>query len=154
MDIQLRLLFCTFISLSSITAAAQLKEVETSGEWLTIGRVKYAGPDKASLKFLPGGKDTTYLLLMRDYRYELKEYFSIRFKSDGSSLAALYNIMMSFFEGDNKKNKKYDKTFSLGNTMVHIQHYKRIEGSGIMLSTGDGHIIFSKGEVQKLFGKK
>ena len=132
-------------------AGAQLKELEPSGEWKLVGQVKYAGPAKASLKYLATGKDTSYLLLMRDDRYELKEFFSITFNGSGGTLESFQKLLFSFFEDEHKKDRKYEKTFSLGATLVHVQHYKRLTGATIMLTTKEGYILFTKNELEKLF---
>ncbi len=141
-----------FVLLFTLQASAQLKEHEPVANWKLIGQVKYAGPTKASLKYMLIGKDTTYLLMMRDDRYELKEFFSITFNGSGGTLAAFRNLLFSFFEQEHKKDKKYEKTFSLGTTLVHVQHYKKLTGATIMLTTKEGYILFTKNELERLFG--
>ncbi len=143
-----------FASLITASSHAQLTEIKPAGEWQTIGVVKWAGPPKASLKFLPGKTDTAYLLMMRDERYELKQFFSISFNGQGGTLQSFYTLLLSFFEKENRKNKKYEKTFRLGTTMVHVQHFKKLTGAYVMLSTNEGNILLNEGEIKKLFGRK
>lgn len=135
----------------NVQAGAQLKELEPVAEWKLVGQVKYAGPAKASLKYMATGNDTTYLLTMRDDRYELKEFFSISFNGSGGTLTAFRNLLFSFFEEEHRKDKKYEKTFSLGTTLVHVQHYKKLTGATIMLTTKEGYILFTKKDLEKLF---
>jgi hypothetical protein len=149
-----KIFYIAFLILAATPVQAQLKEIEPSGEWQTLGVVKYVGAAKASLRFLPAQHDTTYLLVMRDARYELKNYFSIRFRSDGEALAALYDILLSFFQKENRKNKDYQKIFNLGDERVHVQHFRQLTGNQIMLTTHDGYILLGEGEIKKLFGKK
>lgn len=143
-----------FLVAAVLFTQAQLKELSISRDWQTLGEVKYVGPAKASLRYLPGKSDTTYLLLMRDSRYELKDYFSIRFNSEGGALGNLYQILISFFKKENRKNKNYEKLFNLGDQRVFVQHYRQLTGHQVMLSTNDGHILLGEGEINKLFDKK
>lgn len=143
----------SFMSIGLLTHA-QLKELSRSTDWQTLGEVKYVGPAKASLQFIPGKPDTTYLLLMRDSRYELKEYFSIRFSGEGGTLENLYEILISFFKKENRKNKNYEKLFNLGDQRVFVQHYRQLTGHQVMLSTNDGHILLGEGEIKRLFNRK
>ena len=150
-------LLLTVLSLyciSCISLQAQLTEIKPAGDWQIFGQVKYVGAAKASLEYKPGKSDTTYLLLMRDSRYELKEYFSIRFNSNGETLGNLYELLISFFKKENRKNKNYSKLFYLGEKRVFVQHFKQLTGHQIMLSTDDGRILFGEGEVERLFNKK
>ena len=65
------------IFLSAI-ATAQISEIKTeSPDWILYGQVKYVGPAKASLQYIPNETDSTFLLLLWDQRPELKNYFSI-----------------------------------------------------------------------------
>ena len=149
-----RFMFLLLVLLPGQVINAQLKEIDSFAEWKLIGQVKYAGPAKASLKYLKQDSDTSYLLLMRDDRYELREFFSIRFESKDETLKNFHDLLMSFFDKENRKDKDYDRTFQLGSEMVHVQHMKRLTGAGIMLTTNDGYIIFTRGELDKLFGKQ
>lgn len=145
-------LFC--LLLASVRASAQLKELPMPRDWQLLGQVKYVGAAKATLEFMPGNPDTTYLLLMRDYRYELKNYFSIRFNGSGGTLENFYTILLSFFQKENRKNKNYVKLFSLGNVKVHVQHYRQLTAHQVMLTTDDGTILLGEGEIKRLFGRK
>jgi len=148
-----KLLTVAFFILAAISTDAQLKEFKSTGDWQLIGQVKYAGTPKASLKYLVTGGDTTYLLTMRDDRYELKEFFSITFQNINGTFQQFSEILFSFFEKEHRKDKSYERTFSLGNTMVHVQHYKKLTGASIMLTTKEGYILLTKGELERLFGK-
>ncbi len=138
----------------SLCTHAQLTEIKPSGDWELLGQVKYVGPAKASLEYQAGTNDTTYLLLMRDSRYELKEYFSVRFKGEGGTLNNLFELLISFFTKENRKNKDYSKLFYLGDKKVFVQHFKQLTGHQVMLSTDDGRILFTEGEVKRLFNRK
>ncbi len=82
----MKIIYLFIVLLYVQTGFGQLKEISVSKDWQIFGQVKYVGAAKASLEYKPGKSDTAYLLLMRDSRYELKEYFSIRFNSDGETL--------------------------------------------------------------------
>jgi len=131
---------------------AQLTEKET-GNWQPIGKLKFGGITKASLEYQNTGRDTTYLLFVKDFREQPKDnYFSIQFKNTDGTFSKLYAILKSFFLPENKKNKNYSRTFQLGNTTVNVSHKILITGRGIMFYTKEGYANWSERDVDKLFG--
>jgi hypothetical protein len=134
-------------------AHAQLEERE-SADWKVIGRLKFGGITKAKMEYTVSGNDTTYLLFIKDVRDQPKDnYFGITFKSVDGTYEKLYTILKSFFLPENKKDRKYSRTFNLGKTGVHVQHYQLITGRGVMFSTTEGHTYWSSKDIDKLFGK-
>jgi hypothetical protein len=138
---------------------AQLEEVKDKIEWTTLGELKWLGTIKAQLQYTDNGKDTTYLLYLKDEQTlknsndrSVIKHFSIIFHSSSNTLEELKSILFSFFEEENVKNKKYDRTFRLGNTMVNVQHYSKLTAKAIMFYTKEGYIILNKRELTKLFG--
>ena len=131
---------------------AQLTEKET-GNWQPIGKLKFGGITKASLEYQNTGRDTTYLLFVKDFREQPKDnYFSIQFKNTDGTFGKLYTILKSFFLPENKKNKNYSRTFQLGNTTVNVSHKILITGRGIMFYTKEGYANWSEKDIDKLFG--
>ncbi len=131
---------------------AQLTEKEPV-KWQPIGKLKFGGITKASLEYQYNGRDTTYLLFVKDFREQPKDnYFSIHFKSTDDTFSKLYTILKSFFLPENKKNKNYSRTFQLGNTTVNVSHKVLITGRGIMFYTKDGYTNWSERDIDKLFG--
>lgn len=131
---------------------AQLTEKET-GKWEPIGKLKFGGITKASLEYQFNGRDTTYLLFVKDFREQPKDhYFSIQFKNTDGTFSKLYAILKSFFLDENKKNKNYSRTFQLGNTTVNVSHKVLITGRGIMFYTNNGYANWSEKDIDKLFG--
>jgi hypothetical protein len=138
----------------ALTSAAQLVERETA-DWKTIGKLMFGGITKAKMEYISSGADTTYLLFVKDVREQPKNnYFSIQFKGSGDSYHKLYVLLKSFFLPENKKNKKYSKTFTLGNTGVNVQHHRLITNRGIMFFTKEGYTYWSENDIDKLFGKE
>jgi len=132
---------------------AQIEEKKPA-DWQTIGRLHFGGITKARLQYIASGKDTTYLLFIKDVRDQPKDnYFSITFKGIDDTYDKLYNILKSFFLDENKKNKKYSRTFKLGDKGVNVQHYRLITGRGIMLATDDGYTYWTEHDIDKLFGR-
>ena len=131
---------------------AQLTEKET-GNWQPVGKLKFAGITKASLEYQDIGRDTTYLLFVKDFREQPKDnYFSIRFNNTDGTFSKLYTILKSFFLPENKKNKNYSRTFQLGNVTVNVSHKILITGRGIMFYTREGYANWSEKDIDKLFG--
>lgn len=138
---------------------AQVEEIKVTTEWTTLGELKWMNVTKAQLQYSTKGKDTTYWLYLKDEQtlknsrdMSVYRHFSIRFTNDGNALGELKRMLFSFFEKEHAKDKKYDKTFRLGSTMVNVQHYRKLASTGIMFYTKEGYIIFSKRELTKLFG--
>ena len=134
-------------------AQAQLTEKETGG-WKPIGKLKFGGITKASLEYKNVGRDTVYLLFVKDFREQPKDnYFSISFKNTGGTFEKLYTILKSFFLPENS-DRKYSRTFELGTTTVNVSHKTLIGSRGIMFFTRDGYANWSEKDVDKLFGMR
>ena len=149
-----KMIFVVLLMTAFSTGNAQIEERETAG-WQIIGRLKFGGITRAKMEYTLSGTDTTYLLFIKDVRDQPKDnYFGITFKSIDGTYEKLYAILKSFFLPGNKKDKKYSRTFNLGNTGVHVQHYQLITGRGVMFSTTEGHTYWSAKDIDKLFGKE
>lgn len=153
----IRILLCFLCVISFHIAGAQITMTEKA-DWKPIGKLKTLGSTKASLEYRLSGRDTLYFLFMKDFtkRGEKAEsqFFSIKFKGVDDTFEKLYDLLKSFFLGENRKNKKYTQTFRLGDQMVNLQHYLLVTGKGVMLSTKEGYINLSEGDIDKLFGKR
>lgn len=137
-----------------LPASAQLEVYETS-QWTIIGELKFALSTKAKMQYSASGKDTTYMLLMRDAeKNRTNHYFSVSFNSYGDTYNQFYEILKSFFIPENRKNRKYMKTFKLGGTGVNVQHDWNLSGATIMLTTREGFIVLNEREIDKLFGRR
>lgn len=139
---------------SSGTVSAQLEE-KSRRDWTTVGELKYIATTRARLQYSAVGKDTSYILLFKDARKEFKDhYFTIGFSGADDTRLRLYALLTSFFSAEHKNEKSYEKTFRLGEAMVHVQHYRKIATPGIMLTTEDGFIILTENEINRLFGRR
>lgn len=154
------ILSCTLALLFHFSAYAQLEEIESSkSSWVTVGEVKWLSNVKASLKYIPG-IDKTYLLYLQDDE-KLKnnrdmtvyQYFSVRFSGKDNTAEKLYELLISFFDEENKKNKSYEKTFRLGTEMMLVRHFPKLTTHAIVLATKQNHITLTKKEINKLFDK-
>lgn len=151
------LILCLLLSASSF---AQLKEVGPAPDWQTIGEVKWLKTTKARLQYYVQRADTTYWLYLKDEKVlrnnrdmSVVNYFSIRFRNEGAALQSLETVLFSFFEGEGAKNKAYEKTFWLDNTLVMVQHSPKIIGKALMLTTKEGSVILNRNEIAKLFAR-
>ncbi|MEO6346428.1 MAG: hypothetical protein ABIO60_00830 [Aquaticitalea sp.] len=147
--------------LYSFACVAQLQEIESSKiDWTTVGEIKWLANTKASLKYFVSSNDSIYDLnlqddekLMNSREMTVRKYFSIKYSGVDNTTGKLYELLISFFRGQNQKDKKLVKIFKLGDEMVHIQHYPKLMGAAIMFSTKENHIVFTENELKKLFGK-
>lgn len=153
----IRILLCFLFVISFHFAGAQITMAEKA-DWIPIGKLKTLGNTKASLEYRLSGRDTVYLLFMKDFtkRGEKAEshYFSVTFNGVDNTFPKFYELLKSFFLKENRKNKNYTQTFRLGDKMVNLQHYLLVTGKGVMLTTKEGYINLSEGDIDKLFGKK
>jgi hypothetical protein len=153
----IRILLCFLYVTSFHIAGAQITMTEKA-DWITIGKLKTLGSTKASLEYRVSGRDTVYLLFMKDFtkRGEKAEsqFFSIKFNGVDDTFEKFYQLLKSFFLEENRKNKNYTQTFRLGEQMVNLQHYLLVTGKGVRLSTKEGYINLSEGDIDKLFGKR
>jgi len=146
-----------FFLLSFQIADAQITMAEKA-DWKPVGKLKSLGSTIASLEYKESGRDTTYLLLMRDFTRKgdnaETQFFTIKFNGVDNTLDTFYQLLKSFFLEENRNNKNYNQTFRLGDQMVYLQHCLLITGKGVMLTTKEGYINLSKGDIDKLFNKK
>jgi hypothetical protein len=145
-----------FLVLLPAISQAQISEIETKGpDWQTYGQVKYVGPAKASLEYIPNEKDSTFMLLLWDMRPELKNYFSITFSSKDNTVEQLYQAMMSVFEKSAEKSRSGPaiRRFQLGNQSISLYKSPTIGATALILSTERGRIELTRREVKKLFGR-
>ncbi len=151
-----KLMVCLIIAGTYHMVNAQITMTEKA-DWQPIGKLKSLGSTIASLEYRVANRDTLYLLFMKDFtrRGEDAEsrFFSIKFNGIDNTCHNIYQLLKSFFLEENRKNKNYTQTFRLGEQMVHLQHTTLITGKGVMLSTNDGYINLSKGDIEKLFNK-
>lgn len=135
-------------------ATAQIKMAEQA-EWTVIGEVKSLGTTIAKFEYNAADTDTVYFLLMKDFKkQEEVNYFSMKFKGRGNACSQFYQLLKSFFIKDNKANKNYMQTFTLGETGVNLQHCTLIAKHGLRLTTKEGFINLSEKDIDKLFGKR
>lgn len=151
-----KILLCFLYVISFQNADAQITMAQKA-EWKTVGKLKSLGSTLASLDYNVSGPDTIYLLFMKDFtkRGENAEprFFSIKFNGMDNTVEKLYQLLKSFFLDENRKNKNYTQSFRLGDQMVYLQHNLLVTGKGVMLSTKEGYINLSKGDIDKLFGR-
>lgn len=151
-----KILFCFLYVISFHIAEAQITMAQKA-EWKSVGKLKSLGSTLASLEYNVSGRDTIYLLFMKDFtkRGENAEaqFFSIKFNGMDNTVEKFYQLSKSFFLDENRKNKNYTQSFRLGDQMVYLQHNLLVTGKGVRLSTKEGYINLSKGDNDKLFGR-
>ena len=148
------IILTTAVCFVSYAAIAQI-EMSEAQTWTTIGELKSLGLTKAKMEYKNQGMDTSYMLFMKDVRkHPENNYFAVHFKGTDDTFNKLYDVLKSFFVAENRKNRKYTKTFKLGSDFVNIQHYRLITSPGIMFSTNEGYTYFSEKDIDKLFGKR
>ncbi len=144
--------FLLFCAVFPVVAQIQMAE---KAVWYPAGQVRSLGTLVAKLEYSLAGNDTTYLLLMKDFKRQQEvNYFSLKFQSAGNTCSQFYELLKSFFDDTNRKNNDYMQTFTLGNTGVNLQHCTLIAKHGVRLTTKEGYINLSEKDIDKLFGKR
>ncbi|MES2775766.1 MAG: hypothetical protein V4722_16445 [Bacteroidota bacterium] len=144
-------IFLVITVLAALATVAQIEERQ-SADWKLIGKLQFGGITKAKMEYVANGQDTTYNLFIKDVREQPKNnYFSISFRNTNGTFEKLYTILKSFFLPENK-DKKYSRTFDLGNTGVNVQHHWLLLSRGIMFYTRQGYTYWSERDIDKLFG--
>jgi len=149
------LLILLTILAGTTAARGQLADYDASGKgWTKYSDLSSPGLSRASLRYVVNERDTTFLLLMWDQRPQIQNYFSVTFRNEGNTISSLYAILLSFFEKENRRNKEYFRVFQLGDEKVSVYRSGVIDVVAIVFSTDKGKIMFTKKEVEKLFGRK
>lgn len=101
-----------------------------------------------------GDKDTVYTIRFRNYRYKvISETFQVQFSGEGGSLDSLYSLMKSVFAEENKNNKDYSVSVTLGKEIIALSNYRTLGTTLVMFQTQDGYGLLKESQVEKLFVK-
>lgn len=140
------------VILFSCTCFAQITEAKKVEPRKVIGKVDGIGPF-AEISY-EVEDDTTFLLMYKNARYStLTDINSIAFKGGMDVINVLYANMTSVFSEENKKNKKFEVEFILGETHVFISGERAMGIIYMRFYTSDGYFYLNQKQVDKLFGK-
>jgi hypothetical protein len=129
-------------------ANAQLT-VQESAPTVTVGKTALG-----ELYYKIIDNDTMYTLLFRNAEYStLIDYCSVTWQSEMGETQNLYDIIMSVFKDENKKNKEYKIQFKLGSTDVIVSTSRVMGMTQAWFWTNDGYTAFTQEQVKRLFGK-
>jgi len=149
----MKTIFPILAILCSLTATAQVQFQNTTQT--IIGEIRKLGFPTATLTQSVTTADTSYTLRYRDMQnWDADKYYDITFKATPEELETIYRAFASVHSQENQKNKSYSIQFTLGQTPVTVKNYTY---SGVVMCevrTPDGYFQLTKGQVQKLFGKK
>ena len=123
-----------------------VKEIQST----IVGKVNPMNTFIAELNYSVKDKDTTYTLSFRDMKYEqITSIKSIQFSGEGNTVEQLYSLMKSVFLDENKKNKDYAVTVTLGSNLVSISHYRNM----VQFLVDNSNVFLTEKQIDKLFGK-
>ena len=140
------------IILLNKTVSAQV-ELKQNSKFYKLGEVTQMGAYIADLKYTTGKKDTTYVLgfVNQEYKTIIKTE-SVSF-SGQSKLNQFYNILMSVFSEENRKDEKYSMNFILGETNMYVANSRTMAAPFAYISTEHSHFTLNEKQVKKLFNK-
>ena len=131
---------------ASAQISTPVKEIPST----IIGKVNPMNTFIAELNYSVKDKDTTYTLSFRDMKYEqITSIKSIQFSGEGNTVEQLYSLMKSVFLDENKKNKDYAVTVTLGSNLVSISHYRNM----VQFLVDNSNVFLTEKQIDKLFGK-
>jgi hypothetical protein len=143
-----KLIFSIFLVSIFFSASGQL-HIDEPVSKTTVGKV--AG---AELYYEVKDQDTTYTLLFRNAEYSsIVDYAAITWQSAQGETEALYNLFMSVFKDENKKNKNYKVEFKLGTHDAVIRTERGMGMTYLWLWTDAGYTTFGQEQIKRLFGK-
>lgn len=147
-----KLILLSGFLLSTVLAFSQIK-VQSMEKTTLIGKC-----DRADLSYIAHGKDTTYFITFRNAEYTtLSDYKTVEFSGEGNTLSSLYDILMSFFSDQNRKNKEYEVPFMLGDNQMLCKNFRMLGCTSVTfckVTKPSGFCYLTEGQVKKLFNRQ
>jgi len=123
-----------------------------------VGKISPMGSFIAELSYRLNSveaADSIYTLRFRNAKYKtMTELESLDFSSSGNTVSQFYTALKSVFLDENKSNKDYAITFTLGKDVVAVSAYRSVGVLMVMFQKGDGHFFLTEKQLDKLFGKQ
>lgn len=151
------LLTVLIISMLCNYSNAQIGTPVKSTPSIVVGKIAPLGTFIAELSYRQNEvdeKDTTYTLRFRNQKYtRIDSYESVEFSGIGNAVEDLYKAFKSVFTEENKSNKEYSITFTMGKDVVMISNYKVMGITSALFLVKGAHVSLTEKQVDKLFGK-
>jgi hypothetical protein len=156
-NLYMKLIITTIALLISLSSLCQMGSPVKALPSTTVGKISPLGTFIAELTYQKNPtdeKDTTYTLRMRNYKYStITETIYIEFSGIGGTTDSLYNLIKTVFNSDNKNNRDYAVTVTLGKQLVAIANHRTMGTTMAMIQIADGYGLLSEKQLDKLFGK-
>lgn len=147
------IIFCLSL-LCSASAYCQMSAPIKEAPSTLAGKVNNFGTFVGSLSYSIDDKDTVYDLCFRNYKYTtITELDHIRFGGEGGAVDSLFSLMRTVFADENRKNKDYAVTVTLGKEPISISTYRSMGIPAVMILNREGYGLFTEKQLAKLFGK-
>ena len=153
----MKILFISIFTLSTLFSKGQIGTPVKESPSVTIGKIAPVGSFIMELSYRSNPedpKDTTYTIRFRDYTYtHITSIKSMSFSGIDGTVDKLYDLFKSVFAEENRSNKDYAVTFTLGKELVQIANFKSMGTTMAMLLVGKSYGLLTEKQVDKLFGK-
>ncbi len=151
----MRTLLLSAILFVSISSFCQISTVRKLEKGTSVGKIAPMGAFIAELSYDVGpAKDTTYTLMFNDATYsKIDAIKSVHFSGTEGTAEKLYEMFKSVFSPENKKNKDYIVTATLGMEQVIISNFKSMGVVSAMFTVNGAFFTLVEKQVDKLFGK-
>lgn len=149
-------LLATALLISQLSMAQITVNGPSTAERLPIGKAKAGFDTVAELYYVVNGADSTCVLLFLNEKIKKTaiDFQKVSFKNAGGTLLTLYKLFKSVFADENKGNKQYKVSFTLGNDPAFISVSRGKLVKMAEFRTDKGYFSITENQVDKLFGKK
>jgi hypothetical protein len=138
---------------SSFNSMAQL-QVQKVPETTVVGKTYNGGSSPVlELSYRLEGTDTLYTFMFINSKYSMGDYQSVHFSGEGNTLNDLYNILMTFFTDEHKKDKDYTVNLKLGSENVVLKNYRIFGSTSVMFYTPKGYCFLTEKQIKKVFNR-
>ena len=118
-----------------------------------IGQCMQGTSVYARLACETSGRDTAYILSIKNPSNNLTEYHSIEFSGGSRAAEQLYVVIKQMIEKRNRKRKDYSTTLVLGSKLVVISTTRILGVTSAVVYLPQGYNYLTERQLDKVFGK-
>lgn len=128
----------------------------STAQRVPIGKAKAGFDTVAELYYVVNGGDSSCVLLFLNEKLNKTaiDYQTVSFRNADGTLNTLYKLFKSVFDDENKGNKSYRVSFTLGNDAAVITASRGKLVRMAQFRTDKGYFSITENQTEKLFGKK
>lgn len=153
----MKYLLLTIITVLTLNSFAQLSAPVKLPPTTRVGKIGTLGTLIAELEYYinpDDATDTIYLLTFKDYKYShIDRTEQLSFSGKGGVIDQLYTLFKSAFTDENRGNKDYAVSVTLGKDAITIASSKSMGFPTVIFLRGSSYGTLTERQVDKLFAK-